>query len=86
MANMEYATVYRRKELFSIDNVPMNCTVPINSMREAILKGREVVGLQEKPLDMQEVPRQTVGREVVGLQEKPMDMQEVPRQTVSGSS
>ena len=59
---MEYATVYRQMELFSIDNVPMNCTVPINSMREggAILKGREVVGLQEKPMDMQEVPRQTV--------------------------
>ena len=59
---MKYATVYRQKELFSIDNVPINCTVPINSEREggAILKGQEVDGLQEKPMDMQEVPRQTV--------------------------
>ena len=40
----------------------MNCTVPINSEREggAILKGKEVAGMQDEPMDMQEVPRQTV--------------------------
>ena len=43
---MEYATVYRQKELFSIDNVTI-CTVPINSETEggAILKGEEVDGV-----------------------------------------
>ena len=45
----------------SIDNVTM-CTVPMNSEREggAILKGQEVAGMQDVPIDMQEVPRQTV--------------------------
>ena len=37
---MEYATVYRHKDLIIIDNVAM-CTVPMNSEREggAILNG-----------------------------------------------
>ena len=58
---MEYATVYRHKDLLSMDNVTM-CTVPMNSEREggAILKGQEVAGMQDVPMDMQEVPRQTV--------------------------
>ena len=58
---MEYATVYRHKDLFIIDNVAM-CTVPMNSEREggAILKGQEVAGMQDVPIDMQKVPRQTV--------------------------
>ena len=58
---MEYATVYRHKDLIIIDNVAM-CTVPMNSEREggAILKGQEVAGMQDVPMDMQEVPRQTV--------------------------
>ena len=44
--SMEYATVYRQKELFSIDNVTI-CTVPMNSETEggAILKGQEVDGV-----------------------------------------
>ena len=43
---MEYATIYRQKELFSIDNVTI-CTVPMNSETEggAILKGQEVDGV-----------------------------------------
>ena len=51
---MEYATVYRHKDLLSIDNVTM-CTVPMNSEREggAILKGQEVAGMQDVPMDMQ---------------------------------
>ena len=58
---MEYATVYRHKDLLSIDNVTI-CTVPMNSEREvgAILTGQEVAGMQDVPMDMQEVPRQTV--------------------------
>ena len=59
--SMEYATVYRHKDLLSIDNVTM-CTVPMNSEREggAILKEQEVAGMQDVPINMQEVPRQTV--------------------------
>ena len=49
------------KDLLIIDNVAM-CTVPMNSEREggAILKVQEVAGMQDVPIDMQEVPRQTV--------------------------
>ena len=58
---MEYATVYRHKDLFSFDNVTI-CTVPMNFEREggAILKGQEVAGMQDVPKDMHEVPGQTV--------------------------